>query len=406
MDSGYLKPLNQNQLTLLYFILLIFSFLLFIGGLILRFHTSGCSRGCRSVMVFIGSFVVWLSLFFLFSDYITGNGIDKSLNYFITDTLTGIGPVRGLFYLLLLAGSLVISYFISLLILSKSRALVRWKRHQYLWFLLLMAALIIHPVTVSIMYNSFQDASIPGRQENRYDTERFIAHAGGMIDGHTYTNSLEALEQSYEKGFRLFELDILTTSDGHFVAAHDWESWQSVTGYSGDIPPTLSVFQTFKLFGIYHPLTMEDINTWFGAHPDAVLVTDKVDLPVAFSEAFVAPGRLMMELFTMESLKKTSSLQIRSAMPSWEMLKELDKNEMLSLLDQLKIKDIALSRREIKYHIPLLKELKRQGIRVYVFHVNYDRGKDEKYVICHDLDYVYGLYADHFDFENKIDCEK
>ncbi len=37
--------------------------------------------------------------------------------------------------------------------------------------------------------------------------EIFIAHAGGAIDGYTYTNSLEALNSSYAAGCRLFEKD-------------------------------------------------------------------------------------------------------------------------------------------------------------------------------------------------------
>ncbi len=34
-----------------------------------------------------------------------------------------------------------------------------------------------------------------------------IAHAGGGINEHNYSNSLEALEYSYNKGFRAFEMD-------------------------------------------------------------------------------------------------------------------------------------------------------------------------------------------------------
>jgi hypothetical protein len=42
----------------------------------------------------------------------------------------------------------------------------------------------------------------------------FIAHAGGAIGHYTYTNSLEALNSNYEKGFRFFEIDLSWTSDG------------------------------------------------------------------------------------------------------------------------------------------------------------------------------------------------
>lgn len=79
------------------------------------------------------------------------------------------------------------------------------------------------------------------------DVDRFIAHAGGAVQGKTYTNSLEALNASYKKGFRLFELDIIKTSDGEFVAAHNWNLWQEQTGYQGDIPVSLEVFNRYKI---------------------------------------------------------------------------------------------------------------------------------------------------------------
>ncbi len=49
-----------------------------------------------------------------------------------------------------------------------------------------------------------------------------IAHAGGGINGLKYTNSLEAMEQSIEHGFKMIELDLLISSDRRIVAVHDW----------------------------------------------------------------------------------------------------------------------------------------------------------------------------------------
>ncbi|VAW54372.1 hypothetical protein MNBD_GAMMA05-928 [hydrothermal vent metagenome] len=43
----------------------------------------------------------------------------------------------------------------------------------------------------------------------RKDTNRFIAHAGGSIEGNKYNNSLDALDSSYKNGFRLFEPELL-----------------------------------------------------------------------------------------------------------------------------------------------------------------------------------------------------
>ena len=83
--------------------------------------------------------------------------------------------------------------------------------------------------------------------ENALDKNRFIAHAGGIAKGETYTNSLEALDRSYKNGFRLFELDIIKTKDGHYVGYHNWNLWRDKTGYSGAIPPDLKTFHENKI---------------------------------------------------------------------------------------------------------------------------------------------------------------
>jgi glycerophosphoryl diester phosphodiesterase len=49
----------------------------------------------------------------------------------------------------------------------------------------------------------------------------YVAHAMGGIDGHPYTNSLEAFKRSYALGFRVFEVDFVTLRDGTIMALHD-----------------------------------------------------------------------------------------------------------------------------------------------------------------------------------------
>ncbi len=239
--------------------------------------------------------------------------------------------------------------------------------------------------------------------EDKENVKRFIAHAGGKIDGHAYTDSLEALNFSYSNGFRLFELDIIKTSDNIYVAAHDWEYWASITGYSGDLPPTLNTFKKYKIHNLYTPLDINAINQWFLTHPDAILVTDKVNTPLDFSKHFVDKKRLMMELFTLDAVKEGITSNIKSAMPSWRVLKEI-KNDQANVLASMGITDIAASRRVIKENLPLIKQLDSKGIQTYVFHVNFDEGKDETYVVCNDMRYIYGLYADKWDFNTTVDC--
>jgi len=240
-------------------------------------------------------------------------------------------------------------------------------------------------------------------QQNAQDSNRLIAHAGGEIDGHRYTNTLQALDHQYSNGFRLFELDIIKTSDGTYVAAHDWDHWQTLTKFEGNLPPSRGVFMEQKILGRYTPLDMESINAWFERHPDAILVTDKINSPLAFSNQFVDRNRLMMELFTLDAVREGIRAGIRSSMPSWDMLSSIGNNKTEILL-KLGVKDVVASRRIIKSNINLLSEFRDKGINVYVFHVNNGPNSDERQVICDDLDYVYGLYADTHDFSADLIC--
>src|SRR5690554_7339671 len=49
------------------------------------------------------------------------------------------------------------------------------------------------------------------------DPYAFIAHAGGTVEGYQYTNALEAVENSLAHGYKLIEIDLSETSDGHLV---------------------------------------------------------------------------------------------------------------------------------------------------------------------------------------------
>ena len=66
-------------------------------------------------------------------------------------------------------------------------------------------------------------------QEAKFYDYNVIAHAGGGIDGNIYTDSLEALNQSYQNGTRLFDIDLRFTSDDEIVLRHDWTEvdWDS-----------------------------------------------------------------------------------------------------------------------------------------------------------------------------------
>ncbi len=225
------------------------------------------------------------------------------------------------------------------------------------------------------------------------DPARLIAHAGGAWKGNKYTNSIEALNDNYKKGFRLFELDIIKTTDGHFVACHDWPYWKKKTGYQGDIPVDLKTFHANRTVLNYTPTDLDMINDWFTAHPDAILITDKINDPETFIPEFIDPSRLMMELFSFGAIEKAQQLGIKEAILSesvWAQNGKLHADE----LKKLNITSMAISRRTIDADRERFIRLKEGGINVYAFHVNSDPFKDEAYMLHEGLDFCFGLYAD------------
>jgi glycerophosphoryl diester phosphodiesterase len=113
---------------------------------------------------------------------------------------------------------------------------------------------------------------------------RVIAHAGGAVRGVTYSNSLEAMDSSYALGVRWFEVDFNWTTDGELVCVHDWgDIFQRLSGRS---PGPLDLAEFRRLTGVV-PLTFMTVETladWMRAHPDARVVTDVKQRPIAALE--------------------------------------------------------------------------------------------------------------------------
>ena len=228
-----------------------------------------------------------------------------------------------------------------------------------------------------------------------FKVPRYIAHAGGGIEGYTYTNSLEALNYSYELGFRSFEIDMVEDKNGKILGAHDWEHWAQITGCDSTLPVTEEHFLTHQVFDKFTPMSMDMINQWFTEHPDAILVTDKINSPKKMASQFVDKSRLIMELFSFDAIKEAKECGVEFMM-SENVLDEIDGDYVDKLIYILNedIKYISISRRSIEKYKNLLVKCKKSGVKVFVYHVNYDEGKDEEYVYYNELQYVYGMYAD------------
>ena len=85
-------------------------------------------------------------------------------------------------------------------------------------------------------------------QTHWYDNNKVVIHALGEVDGYTYTNSLEALENSFSMGNRVFECDFALTSDDKMVACHDWNV-DFLERFSEENVPTKEEFMRVKIYG-------------------------------------------------------------------------------------------------------------------------------------------------------------
>lgn len=107
-----------------------------------------------------------------------------------------------------------------------------------------------------------------------------FAHAMGRLNGHDYTNCLEAFTTNYAKGQRIFECDVTPTSDGNRVLIHDWRvpmmGWLGLTIPPGreNLPMSTAQFKSQKILGAYTPLSFQDVVQLLHNYPDAYLVTD------------------------------------------------------------------------------------------------------------------------------------
>jgi len=158
-----------------------------------------------------------------------------------------------------------------------------------------------------------------------------------------------------------------------------------------------------KIYGDYTTLDIKGINAWFKAHPDATLVTDKVNDPVAFANQFVDKNRLLMELFSPMAVEEASQHGINAMISQGPLMKI--KGDKLQWLAINNVKHVALSRRILSAQNKLMLQLRDEGIKVYVYNVNFDPGKDEKYVQENEIGLVYGMYADTWVFDTDVKKE-
>lgn len=106
-----------------------------------------------------------------------------------------------------------------------------------------------------------------------------VAHAGGGVLLPTgnylhYSNTLEALDQNFAKGHRLFEIDFSWTTDRRVVLAHDWDHYFKIMFARPSGKLSHKEFMALPFRDGLTQLDLDGLIRWLDAHPSARIVTD------------------------------------------------------------------------------------------------------------------------------------
>jgi len=119
----------------------------------------------------------------------------------------------------------------------------------------------------------------------------YVAHAGGNINTHMYSNSLEAVRNALANNMTYIELDFSVTSDGQLVAWHDWH-------FEWDHVPTHDEFMARKIYGQFTPIDFPRLDSILTHNPYLKLVTDKMSNPAIIDQWLRAyKDRMWVECF-------------------------------------------------------------------------------------------------------------
>ena len=123
--------------------------------------------------------------------------------------------------------------------------------------------------------------SAPPVENNKPYDIPYIIHAAGEINGISGTNSLEALENAYNRGNRYIELDFSFSSDLKPVCIHDW-NYISFPGFD-KTKPTYSEFSKGTVYGTLTPITLESLISYMKLYEDLYIITDVKDYNIYFA---------------------------------------------------------------------------------------------------------------------------
>jgi glycerophosphoryl diester phosphodiesterase len=209
--------------------------------------------------------------------------------------------------------------------------------------------------------------------ENKNNIKR-VAHAGGSIEGDTYTNSHEALDYNIKRGFELFEIDFSWSKDQQLVCMHDWDrSFNRLFGFQIKQRPTLEAFKKLNQeISRYNICTLDSLKYLMEKNKHIKIITDIKEkniraLRIIAEEIKDYDSRIIPQIYHPSEYKIVKKLGYKNII--WALYKfSGDNNRVLEQVDHLKLFAITMPPKRAKEKLG--KKLKEKGIPTYVHTIN------------------------------------
>ncbi|WP_167859592.1 phosphatidylinositol-specific phospholipase C/glycerophosphodiester phosphodiesterase family protein [Paenibacillus cymbidii] len=248
--------------------------------------------------------------------------------------------------------------------------------------LALLAFLLLMPTMPHLAFGATTPTGAP--EWTRYP---LIAHGLGGLDGVELTNSLEAFETNYDKGQRVFEVDLSLTADGLLAGRHDWMSYLDerfeldVPASEQDQAPTMAEFLGRKILKQYTPISFDDVARLLVEYPDAYIITDtKEEDPQLVARQFtlirdtierVDPtivDRVIPEIYSPEMMETVKAIVPFPNVIFSIYLSSMTPDEVVQYVGSHGIRVVAMPVERAT--APFMKALRRKGAVAYVHAVN------------------------------------
>lgn len=231
-----------------------------------------------------------------------------------------------------------------------------------------------------------------------YTKYHFVSHSGGGIEGKIFTNSLEAWNLSYKNGNRVFDADMMFTTDKKLIVKHNGinlelnskpmkESSISIDGnglmqYHIDDSDNISYdkYMNSRIYNKYTPIDCEMLIEYLNSHKDLYVAIDmKDDIEESYKyvyeiakkkEMIETLDRIIVSVYDIESYKKVNSIYnfknytFRQYKGNSQNYYKLVKFMIENNIHVLNVSQDFMTDKEIK-------EIEKKGIHVYVAVVDY-----------------------------------